>query len=157
LSETAMDEDPAAAVAVGEVQGVPVSSELDNDAMAVFIQKNVAGAKNADVNVASITPATGNGHVYGDKGNDVHVVLKANRPIWLIIEDASGKRLATQSLLKGDTYRVPNRPGLRATVQDGGAITYVIDGVEKGILGQPGNVLAAEPLDVTKLSAKEQG
>jgi cytoskeleton protein RodZ len=157
LSETAMDEDPAAAVAVGEVQGVPVSSELDNDAMAVFIQKNVAGAKNADVNVASITPATGNGHVYGDKGNDVHVVLKANRPIWLIIEDASGKRLATQSLLKGDTYRVPNRPGLRATVQDGGAITYVIDGVEKGILGQPGNVLAAEPLDVVKLAAKEQG
>jgi cytoskeleton protein RodZ len=157
LSETQMDDDPAAAVAMGQVQGEPVSSDLDNEAMAAFIQKNVAGAKGADVNVASIDPPTSNGHVFGAKGDDVHVVLKANRAIWLIIEDAQGKRLATQALNKGDIYRVPNRPGLRATVQDGGAITYMIDGVEKGILGQPGNVLAAEPLDVVKLNAKEQG
>jgi cytoskeleton protein RodZ len=157
VSETPMDDDPAAAVAVGQVQGEPVSSELDNDAMAAFIQKNVAGTKSADMNVASIDAASGNGHVFGATGEDVHVVLKANRAIWLIIEDASGKRLATQALNKGDTYRVPNRPGLRATVQDGGAITYMIDGVEKGVLGQPGNVLAAEPLDVAKLSAKSSG
>lgn len=161
VSETAMDEDPAAVVAVGEAQGEPVANrsngELDNDAMAAFIQKNVAGAKAADVNVASIDPASGNGHVFGATGNEVHVVLKANRAIWLIIEDASGKRLATQSLNKGDIYRVPDRKGLRATVQDGGAITYLIDGVEKGVLGQPGNVLAAEPLDVAKLNAKGSG
>jgi cytoskeleton protein RodZ len=157
VSETQMDDDPAAAVAVGQTQSEPVASELDNDAMAAFIQKNVAGTKAADMQVASIDPASSNGHVFGAKGEDVHVVLKANRAIWLIIEDASGKRLATQSLNKGDIYRVPNRPGLRATVQDGGAITYLIDGVEKGVLGQPGNVLAAEPLDVAKLSAKEQG
>jgi cytoskeleton protein RodZ len=157
VSETVMDDDPAATVAVGQTQGEPVSSELDNDAMAAFIQKNVAGTKAADVNVASIDVAPSTGRVFGAKDEDVHVVLKANRAIWLIIEDASGRRLATQSLNKGDTYRVPNRPGLRATVQDGGAITYMIDGIEKGLLGQPGNVLAAEPLDVAKLSAKAQG
>jgi cytoskeleton protein RodZ len=157
ISETQMDDDPAAAVAVGQVEGEASPIELDNDAMAAFIQKNVAGTKAADTDVASIDAAPSNGHVFGAKGDDVHVVLKANRAIWLIIEDAQGKRLATQALNKGDTYRVPNRPGLRATVQDGGAITYMIDGVEKGVLGQPGNVLAAEPLDVNKLSAKEQG
>jgi cytoskeleton protein RodZ len=157
VSETVLEDDPAAAVAVGEAQGTPVSSELDNDAMAAFIQKNVAGAKVTDVQVASIDQVPSSAHVFGAKGDDVHVVLKANRPIWLIIEDASGKRLATQALNKGDIYRVPNRPGLRATVQDGGAITYLIDGVEKGVLGQPGNVLAAEPLDVAKLNAKAQG
>ncbi len=156
VSETAMDEDPAAAVAVGEVQGEPVSSDLDSDAMAAFIKKNVAGTKAGDLTVASTDTAPSSGHVFGATDENVHVVLKANRSIWLIIEDASGRRIS-QSMAKGDLYRVPNRPGLRATVQDGGAITYIIDGVEKGILGQSGNVLAAEPLDVAKLSAKEQG
>jgi cytoskeleton protein RodZ len=157
VSETPLDDDPAAAVAVGEAQGEPVSSELDNDAMAAFIQKNVAGSKAADMTVASTDAAPAKGQVFGATEGDIHVELKANRPIWLIIEDASGKRLATQALNKNDIYRVPNRPGLRATVQDGGAITYMIDGIEKGVLGQPGTVLAAEPLDVNKLSAKEQG
>ena len=81
-------------------------------------------------------------------------MLKANRNIWLLIEDGKGNRVATQLLNKGDTFRVPNKPGLVATVQDGGAITYVIDGVEKGVLGLPGAVLAAESLDVKKLESK---
>ena len=84
----------------------------------------------------------------------VRLVLKANRNIWLLIEDGRGNRVATQLLNKGDQFRVPNNPGLAATVQDGGAITYIIDGVEKGVLGQPGAVLAAESLDIKKLEAK---
>jgi cytoskeleton protein RodZ len=160
VSETVMDEDPAAVIAVGDAQGEPVASDpandLDGDAMAAFIKKNVAGAKGAEMTVASTDAAPSNGNIFGATDENVHVVLKANRPIWLIIEDASGRRIS-QSMSKGDVYRVPNKPGLRATVQDGGAISYIIDGVEKGILGQPGNVLAAEPLDVSKLAAKEQG
>ena len=157
VTETNMENDPAAAVAVGEAQGQTVESDLDVDAMAAFIQKNVAGAQANDLTVASTSSAPAKGHVFGAKEGDVRVELKANRPIWLIIEDASGKRLATQALNKGDIYRVPNRPGLRATVQDGGAITYLIDGVEKGVLGEPGTVLAAEPLDVKALTAKDAG
>ena len=35
-----------------------------------------------------------------------------------------------------------------------GALVYSIDGVEKGVLGQPGSLLAAEPLDPKVLAAK---
>jgi cytoskeleton protein RodZ len=54
----------------------------------------------------------------------------------------------------GDSYRVPDRAGLVAIAQDGGALTFMIDGVDKGVLGTPGALLAAEPLDVRKLEAK---
>jgi cytoskeleton protein RodZ len=49
---------------------------------------------------------------------------------------------------------VPNKPGLVAIAQDGGALTLMVDGEEKGLLGVPGALLAAEPLDVEKLLKK---
>ena len=98
--------------------------------------------------------ATQDGRTFGSPDAAVRLVLKANRNIWLLIEDGKGNRVATQLLNKGDVFRVPNKPGLVATVQDGGAITYIIDGVEKGVLGQPGAVLAAESLDLKKLEEK---
>ena len=94
------------------------------------------------------------GKVFGSTDDKVHVVLKATKAIWLLIEDGQGNRVATQMLNPGDVYRVPNREGLVAIAQDGGALVYSIDGVEKGVLGQPGSLLAAEPLDVKALAAK---
>jgi cytoskeleton protein RodZ len=137
-------------------EGMP---QLDPDIMGAFIQQNLenAGADPAAPPIEPPPPLGGNfegGKVYGAPEGKSRVVLKATRSIWLLIEDGKGNRLATQLLNKGDIYRVPNTPGLVATVQDGGAIRYLIDGVEKGILGEPGSVLAAEPLDVKKLEAR---
>lgn len=159
VSETPMDNEALATV---EDQPAPMeeaSPNLDPDVMAAFIQKNVAGSDTAieepplqkPQQMAAQDPA---GRIYGSSEPDVRIILKATRSIWLLIEDAKGNRVATQALNKGDIYRVPNRQGLVATVQDGGAISYMIDGVEKGVLGQPGTVLAAEPLDVNKLESK---
>ena len=126
---------------------------MGEDVLGAFIQDNVAGATEdplAEQQVAALSE----GRMFGSPDEKVRLVLKANRNIWLLIEDGKGNRVATQLMNKGDVFRVPNKPGLVATVQDGGAITYVIDGVEKGVLGLPGAVLAAEPLDVEKLEAK---
>jgi cytoskeleton protein RodZ len=133
--------------------------QLDPDIMGAFIQKNLEGV-NEDPAGAPIElpPPFGvddqGARIYGAPADQSRVVLKATRSIWLLIEDGRGNRIATQLLNKNDIYRVPNKPGLVATVQDGGAIQYMIDGVEKGILGEPGSVLAAEPLDVKKLEAR---
>ena len=54
----------------------------------------------------------------------------------------------TQMLMKGDTYRVPNREGLVVIARDGGLLSYLIDGQEKGILGTPGEILVGRPLDL---------
>lgn len=167
ITETPMEDtatvDAASGADQASAQGdAAMQPGLDPDVMGAFIQKNVTGAdataqgaqaggQAAEQPAMQTASAGTDGRVFGAPDENVRVVLKAKRAIWLLIEDAKGNRVATQSLNKGDVYRVPNRPGLVATVQDGGAISYLIDGVEKGLLGKPGAVLAAEPLDVKKL------
>ena len=155
ITEAPMDGDAVATVAPDATAEVAPPA-LSEDLMGAFIQKTVAGAKvETPAEIARDQAAVeAVGRVFGSADEKVRVVLKANRNIWLLIEDGRGNRVATQLLNKGDQFRVPDKSGLVATVQDGGAITYVIDGVEKGVLGQPGSVLAAEPLDVSKLEAK---
>lgn len=156
VTETPLDGAALAGVDPGaEPSG---ESQIDPDLMGAFIQKNLDGMGTDDLSVATtdpLPPATAEGgRVFGAAEDKARVVLKASRSIWLLIEDSKGNRIATQLLNAGDIYRVPDQPGLVATVQDGGAITYLIDGIDKGVLGEPGAVLAAEPLDVVKLEAR---
>jgi cytoskeleton protein RodZ len=136
-----------------------VLPQLDPDIMGAFIQKSLEGVSEDPAGAPiELPPPFGvddqGARIYGAPQDQSRVVLKATRSIWLLIEDGRGNRIATQLLNQNDIYRVPNTPGLVATVQDGGAIQYMIDGVEKGVLGEPGSVLAAEPLDVKKLEAR---
>jgi cytoskeleton protein RodZ len=152
ITEKPMDGEALATVESNEPPVVADPPAVNEDILGAFIVENVAGAtEEAPQQMASLAPE---GRVFGSPDPSVRLVLKANRNIWLLIEDGKGNRVATQLLNKGDVFRVPNKPGLVATVQDGGAITYIIDGVEKGVLGQPGSVLAAESLDVKKLEEK---
>ena len=162
ISETPMDGEALATVDVdpaGQGNSAKTSEDiaieapaLDPDVLGAFIQQNVDGSDG--IAPPPVLQSALQGKIFGSSDAKVRVVLKAIRPIWLLIEDGKGNRVATQLLNKGDSYRVPNRQGLVATVQDGGAIKYMIDGEEKGVLGQPGSVLAAEPLDVKKLEAR---
>jgi cytoskeleton protein RodZ len=151
VSEQPMDADTVATVEPS-LEKPPVIAQppvLEDDVLGAFIKDNVAGG-DAEA-PKQIAAAETQGRVYGSPDEKVRLVLRANRDIWLLIEDGKGSRVATQLLNKGDVFRVPNKPGLVATVQDGGAITFIVDGEEKGLLGQPGAVLAAEPLDIRKL------
>ena len=66
----------------------------------------------------------------------------------------SGKVVMTQMLQRGDTYRVPDRDGLVVIARDGGLLSYVIDGKEKGVLGAPGEILTGKSIDLKDLAAK---
>ena len=153
ITEKPMDGDIVATVEPSEPAVVAQPPILNEDILGAFIQENVAGASEVPAQ-EQVAATQSQGRTFGSPDAKVRLVLKANRNIWLLIEDGRGNRVATQLLNKGDQFRVPNNPGLAATVQDGGAITYIIDGVEKGVLGQPGAVLAAESLDIKKLEAK---
>ncbi len=130
------------------------------EGLGAFIAETIDNTAEPEV-VASVAPvqknivaATDDGRIFGSTDPKSRIMLKATRSIWLLIEDGQGNRVATQLLNGGDMYRVPNSPGLVAIAQDGGALKYMIDGKERGILGQPGTLLAAEPLDLKKLEAK---
>jgi cytoskeleton protein RodZ len=90
----------------------------------------------------------GAGRIYGSENADARLVLKAKAPVWVRIEDQQGNVVLTQTLLTGDSYRVPNRSDLVIIARDGGLLTVALDGVEKGNLGAPGEILVGRPLAV---------
>ncbi len=136
------------------------------DGLAALIEQNVseepvkkkkgtkAEAKATDVpqplEVTSVgdVQLTPEGRVFGAKTGGNRLVLKAKAPVWVRIEDTTGNVVMTQMLMKGDTYHVPDREGLVVIARDGGLLSYVIDGEEKGVLGTPGEILVGRPLDL---------
>lgn len=82
------------------------------------------------------------------------LVLKAKAPVWVRIEDQQGNVVMTQMLRGGDTYSVPNRDGLVVIARDGGLLSYIIDGRERGVLGVPGQILVGQPLDIGALEKR---
>ena len=92
---------------------------------------------------------TAEGRVFGAKNETTRLVLKAKAPVWVRVEDAQGNVVMTQMLMKGDTYQVPDREGLVVIARDGGLLSYVIDGKEKGILGTPGEILVGRSLNLS--------
>lgn len=97
---------------------------------------------------AGDVPVSGEGRQFGSENGESRLTLKAKAPVWVRIEDSQGNVVMTQMLMKGDTYRVPNRDGLVVIARDGGLLVYVIDGKEKGILGTPGEILVGRSLDI---------
>lgn len=123
------------------------------DGITLLIEQNVpdaAGkAKPLDAMPSATDVAiTGEGREFGTGNGESRLTLKAKAPVWVRIEDAQGNVVMTQMLMKGDTYRVPNREGLVVIARDGGLLSYVIDGKEKGVLGAPGEILVGRSLDL---------
>jgi cytoskeleton protein RodZ len=88
----------------------------------------------------------------GEPGS--RLVLKAKAPVWVRIEDPQGNVVMTQMLRGGDTYSVPDRQGLVVIARDGGLLSYIIDGKERGVLGIPGQILVGQPLDIPTLEKR---
>lgn len=123
------------------------------DGISSLIEQNVpeaAGSVQTIEGLASATDVaiTKEGREFGAGNGESRLTLKAKAPVWVRIEDAQGNVVMTQMLMKGDTYRVPNREGLVVIARDGGLLSYLIDGKEKGILGTPGEILVGRSLDM---------
>jgi cytoskeleton protein RodZ len=110
--------------------------------------ENQQEAKLEGLASATDVAMTANGREFGTDNGESRLTLKAKAPVWVRIEDDRGNVVMTQMLMKGDTYRVPNREGLVVISRDGGLLSYLIDGKEKGILGTPGEILVGRSLDL---------
>src|SRR6185436_2318885 len=108
-----------------------------------------ATQKPADLAAIEDVTQTAEGRAFGANNTVARLVLKAKAPVWVRVEDAQGNVVMTQMLMKGDTYQVPDREGLVVIARDGGLLSYVIDGKEKGILGTPGEILVGRSLNLS--------
>jgi cytoskeleton protein RodZ len=120
------------------------------DGISALIEKNVPDAEAVPAAAGDVT-AGPEGRNFGAANGESRLVLKAKAPVWVRIEDNQGRVVMTQMLMKGDTYRVPNRDGLIIIARDGGLLSYAIDGKDKGVLGTPGEILVGRSLDIKAL------
>lgn len=159
IGEEPMPDDQQLAAAADDAGAATAEASADDlagtnlDGISNLIQKEVPGAKDASKTLegmvsAAEVPVTDEGRQFGADNGESRLTLKAKAPVWVRIEDSQGNVVMTQMLMKGDTYRVPNRPGLVVIARDGGLLSYLVDGKEKGILGTPGEILVGKSLDI---------
>lgn len=60
--------------------------------------------------------------------HDARIVITAEEPVWLRISDADGKVVFMRNMQPGDTYRVPNRPGLVLNSGNAKGLAIEVDG-----------------------------
>lgn len=144
----AIEPAPAAAEAAPVAPAAPATTEVASLASA-------AGSAPASVlAAASGLPAIPQGAVYGAENTDARVIIRARKPdAWVRIEDAQGHVLIERTLKIGDTYAVPNAPGVILVARDASAFELVVDQASLGLAGPPTLVLTGKPLDPSALIA----
>ncbi|WP_146208886.1 DUF4115 domain-containing protein, partial [Azospirillum sp. TSO22-1] len=90
--------------------------------------------------------APADGKVYGAQNGTTRVQVRAVQDSWVQIRD-SQDIIFTRVLKPGDTYRVPDRPGVRLRTGNAGGLVVVIDGVAGQPMGSVGQVLRDVPLE----------
>jgi cytoskeleton protein RodZ len=80
------------------------------------------------------------------------VVLRARADSWVQIRDPATRTALLARILKaGESFEVPDRPGLLMTVGNAGGLEVLIDGETMAPLGRDGTVRRNVPLDIEPL------
>jgi cytoskeleton protein RodZ len=113
--------------------------------------KPVAAVPTPETSIASAGGATA-GRVYGTENSDVRIVVRAKKNSWIQVrDDVANKLLLTRLLRSGDSYRVPNRAGLKLLAGNAGALEILVDGKSVPSIGPQGAVRRSVALDAARL------
>lgn len=94
------------------------------------------------------------GKIIGQEHTNSRITLTAaGDDCWIQVRELDGQLLLSRLLRKGDSYIVPNRPGLSLMVGNAGALEITADGRKAPTLGTSGQVRRDIKLDVDKLLA----
>lgn len=168
------DETPATttgpAPAAKEAEMVP-PSEADDEAKAKSepVKTEAAKTEAAKTETAKTEPAkieppkvepakpadpaapTGPKMAVQDSSGSRVVLTATGDDCWIQVREMDGQLLVSRLLRKGDTYAVPNRPGLTLMVGNAGALEVNVDGKKAPSLGASGMVRRDIRLDPDKL------
>lgn len=94
----------------------------------------------------------GNPRVFGE-ASEGRIVIRATGDSWTQVRDANGNIVFSRILRAGETYNVPDRPGLTMSTGNAGALDVKVDGNAAPALGRPGMVERGIALDPEKLAS----
>lgn len=113
-----------------------------------------AAAPEVAVAPAAAAPAVPAGRVFGSENAGSRVVLRANAEAYILVKELgpTGKvTIFDRTLLAGESYRTPNRPGILLITGNAGGLDIEIDGKKLGILGKSGETLRNVPMEASQL------
>jgi len=99
------------------------------------------------------TDGTTGARVYGEGNVGSRITLHAGGDSWIQVRAADETLLMTRTLKAGDSYRVPNQPGLRLMTGNAGALEILVDGQPTPSLGAVGTVKRNILLEPERLKA----
>lgn len=141
-----VEAEPEIATAAAEAS-VPVSV---SDASVPEATPAPDSAVSALPSIPAVTPTTDNeGRVYGLSNRDARIVLTAKGDSWVQVRDADQNALLTRMLHAGDSYRVPNRPGLVMSVGNPSVLSVSVDEA-------PDFPLAAENVPISDITLEPE-
>ena len=139
--ETEASPDPAVEVEV------PGPAE-DGGEIAETKQPEAAGGDDGD-QVAALTEDAKRTPADGPESR---IVVRARMASWIQVRDDVGNQLLMTRLMRaGDTFRVPDRPGLTLLTGNAGALEILVDGETMPPLGPIGAVRRDVTLDIERL------
>jgi cytoskeletal protein RodZ len=94
-----------------------------------------------------VVPALDTPRVYGVTNGPVRIIIKATADSWVQVRDADQAVISMRVLKQGETYRVPDRPGLILRTGNAGGLEITVDGRPVGPVGPIGKTrnLALDP------------
>jgi cytoskeleton protein RodZ len=105
---------------------------------------------------ASAAAAPDQPHQYGLANGQTRIVIRAVSESWIQVRDRDMKAIFHRKLLPGDTYRVPDQPGLALTTGKGTGLAIMVDGrqtppiggaVHKNVILDPDRLLAGTAVE----------
>lgn len=81
------------------------------------------------------------------------IVIKANKPSWIQIQDKNDKNIFKKVMRPGDEYRVPNkRQDLTLITANAGGLDIFVDGKKIAPLGKSGDIMRGVILQASELT-----
>jgi cytoskeleton protein RodZ len=81
------------------------------------------------------TPIPDQPHVYGLANGDTRIVIHALMDSWIQVRDKDHRPIFTRQLHAGDSYRVPDQPGLSMRTGKGVGLAITVDGRQTPPIG----------------------
>jgi cytoskeleton protein RodZ len=101
---------------------------------------------------AAAAPTNGAGAVYGIGNLNPRVIIRARGDVRITVKTIDGTTVLNRDLRSGDSYQVPNVPGMVMATDNAGAVELDLDGIALGRAGLPEQILGRISLDPQSLA-----
>ena len=140
----------ATAAPAAPVNSAPASSAAAPSASMSSLPAPASVKPPVTDNAVSTIGTTG-GTVYGEQNRNPRVVLKVRSDTRVTVRGEDGSLYLNRDLKAGDSYLVPNLPGLYLATSNAGAIEVDLDGQVLGPVGQSQEILGRVSLEPQSL------